>query len=82
MRAVAFADVMDSENIRVVKRSYCARLLFKTAEAVGVESERFMEDFQSNVATQTGILGAIDLAHAAGTQRRVDFIRSKFRAGS
>src|SRR5882762_1542703 len=53
------------------------RLALKACEAIGIERERVRDDLQRDVATELRIARAIDLAHAAGAERRQDFVRAE-----
>jgi len=64
-RAVLLADVMNRENIRVVKSGDRTRFLLEAAKAVGISGERSGKDLDGNIATQAVVAGAIDFAHSA-----------------
>ena len=40
------------------------------------------QDFDRDGSIESGVLCALDFAHAARTQWRLDFIRAEFHAGS
>ena len=40
------------------------------------------ENFDRDGSVEAGVLCAINFAHAASAQRRLDFVRTEFRAGS
>jgi hypothetical protein len=79
-RAVVLTDVMNGENVGMVKRGYRPRLLLKATQAVAIAGEGFRKNFQSDIAPQARIFRAIHFSHAACAKRRQDFIRAKFRA--
>ena len=57
-------------------------LLLKTAQPVGVKRKCLRQNLDRHFTFETRITGAIDLAHAACAQRRLDFVRAEFRARS
>ena len=79
-RAVVLADVMNGENVGMVERGHCPRLLLEATQAVGFAGEGFRKNFQSDIAPQARIFGAINLSHAACAQRRLDFVGTEFRS--
>ena len=50
-------------------------------EAVGIVRERVGQDLDRDVALQPRVARAIHLAHAAGAEQRVDFVRAEASAG-
>jgi hypothetical protein len=54
-----------------------ARFLLETTLAIGVSGERFREDLDRDVALEARIAAFPDLAHASGTDRRDNFIRTE-----
>ena len=79
-RALVLTDVMNGENVGVVQRGHCARLLLEATQAVGFAGEGFRQNFQGDIAPEACVFGAIDFAHAARAKRRQNFIGTKFRA--
>ena len=57
-----------------------ARLLFETPQSVGSGGECRWQDFDCHVAAQPRIAGAIDLAHSAGAEHGLDFVRAEARS--
>ncbi len=53
----------------------------KRSRRSGVGGEVRVEDFQGDLALQTGIAGAIDFAHAAGAEERSDFVGAEAGPG-
>ena len=49
--------------------------------ALGIQREGIGQDLDSDVATQSGVSGAIHLAHAAGTDSRHNLVRADTSAG-
>ena len=52
----------------MVERSQHLRLPREACQPIGIEGEGVGDDLQRHVAMQLGIAGAIDLAHAPGTE--------------
>ncbi len=46
-------------------------------DAVGIGGERGRQDLDRNVATEPRVVRAVDLAHAAGAERRDDVVRAE-----
>ena len=74
---ILFADIVDGKEVGMIERGDGASLLLETAEAVGVAGEGFGEHFERDLAAKAGVAGAVDFAHAAGTQRRNDLVWSQ-----
>ena len=58
------------------------RFTLQASQPIGVMGDRFGEDLDRNVAVELRVAGAKDLAHAAFTNRRNDFVDAEARAGS
>jgi hypothetical protein len=61
----------------MVQRAQDAGFVLKTEKTIGIVRNRRGQDFDGDRAVKPRIAGAVDLAHAAGTDRRLNFIRSK-----
>jgi hypothetical protein len=61
----------------VIEHAGGARLLLETPEAVRISGQSAGEDLDGNLAPEAGVLGAINLAHAASAERREHFVRAK-----
>ena len=57
-----------------------ARLLCEALQPLRIAGERRGENLDGDIAIQPGIAGAVNLAHAARAQRRLNFIRAEFHA--
>ncbi len=68
-------------DIRMVERRQHLRLAAETGETVGIVRDGREQNLDRDLAVQFRIARAIDLAHAAGAQRRDDFVRPEARAG-
>ena len=51
---------------------------FEAPQAVLVRGQRAGQDFDGYVALQAGIAGAIDFAHPAGADERLNFVGAEF----
>jgi len=68
---IIWPDVVDVADIRVIERGHG---LGFTLEAL---RELFPRDLDRNVAIQTRVAGAIDLAHTAGANGRENLVRAE-----
>ena len=66
----------------MIERGEVLRLSLESSQTFGVVGEGVGQDLQRDVAMQLGVAGAIDLAHAAGTDGGLDLIRSESCARS
>ena len=57
------------------------RLALKPREPLRIGGERLGQDLDRDVAIQLRVARAIDLAHAAGAERRQDLVRAEACAG-
>jgi hypothetical protein len=72
--AVFFADVEHGNDIGMVQRRHGSGLAFEPGTAFGTLRNVAVKDFQSDIAAQSWIAGAVHLAHTAGSQRSYDLI--------
>ena len=75
------ADIVDRENIWMIQRRHCARLLLESTQSIRIACERFRQNFDRHLAPQARIFRSVHLAHSACTQRRLDFVRPKLCSG-
>jgi len=75
------AEIVDGEDVRVIQRRDRARFLLEAAQAVRVGRDRRRKGFDGDIPIEARVVGALDLAHAAGPYRAEDFIRTAPRAG-
>ena len=66
--AGVLADVIDSADVGVVQGGGGLGFAAKSLERLAVLGEFFRQEFQGNEATETGVLGLVDDAHAAAAQ--------------
>src|SRR5579864_2017734 len=82
MNAFLRANIMDGHQVRMVKRAKNARFILKASQTIGVEGERFGQDFNSDDTGQACITGSINFAHTSRADQGLNFVRAKFRAGA
>ena len=70
------ADVVERADVRMIERRDRAGFAL---EALG---ERALDGLDGDVAIEPDVVGAIDVAHAAGSGGVDDFVRSEACAGS
>ena len=74
MLAVVLADVVDGADVGVIQRRGRARFAPQPFRSLRVRDEVWRQELEGDGATESGVSGAIDHAHAAGAQRRLDAI--------
>ena len=79
-RALA-ADVVQDADVRVIERRDCPRLALEALTQLRVGGQRTREDLDGDAAIEPRVTGSIDFAHAAGSERFDDFVRTEPRAG-
>ena len=70
------ADVIDRDDVRMVESGSCARFTLEAFEPFGVAGHVRRQDLHGDVAIQSIVVGAIDLAHSACADRADDLVRS------
>ena len=79
MRSGVFSEIVDRNDIRVIQRAGGTGLLSEAAPAVEVSREIRVQNLECDFPLQAGINRAEHLTHAARTERREDFIGSRWR---
>ena len=74
---VRFLDPVDVRDVWMIQRSEQVRLALEAGHAIGIRRQAVWQDLDGDVAMQFPVVGAIDLAHAAFTERGDDFVRPK-----
>jgi hypothetical protein len=80
--AVLVSDVMEGADVWMLKRGDGARLAFEPLTEIGIGGERRGQDLDGDQAIEPDVPGLVNLAHAAGSQRAQDFIRTEADARS
>src|SRR5262245_4460504 len=65
----------------MIERSENLRLASESGEPLGIVSVRVGQNLQRDVPVELGVAGAVDLAHATGTNGSEDFVRTEAGAG-
>jgi hypothetical protein len=68
------SDVVDGENVRVIQRRGRARFLFKPSRAIGIGHDVGGQDFDGDIASESRIVRAVDLAHTSSTDKGGDLV--------
>ena len=79
--AAGVLEPVDGPDVRMIERGEQSRFALEARRAIGVRGERRRQNLQRDVALKLGIARAIDLAHAAGSEQRDDFVRAEPGAG-
>ena len=80
--AIGFLGRVDRDDVRMIERSDCAGFARESLEPCLVVCDLGAQKLQCDVATKPRIVSAIDLAHAARAERRLDDIVADARAGA
>ena len=73
---------MDVRNVRVIQRRENLRFPLKTRQAIGIIGKGIGKDLERDVALQSRVVRAIDLAHSPGAERGENLIRADAGTGS
>ena len=71
-------DLVDGDDVVVVEGGRGARLLLEAAAAIRISGELFRQDLDRHLAAQPRVARPVDLAHAAGAERRENLVRAEF----
>src|SRR5262245_44518531 len=72
--AMRLCDFVDRRDVGVVERGQHLCLAVESRQAFPIAHERRREYFDRDVTTELLVVGAIDFAHATGTEKRADFV--------
>ena len=78
--AVGVANLEQRDDVGVVQRGDSSGLTLEARAPVRVVADFTAQDFQRDIAAEARVGGAIDIAHSAGTQRRLNCIRTELGA--
>ena len=76
------ADVVKGADVRVLKRGNGFGLALHALFQFRVGGKMRRQDLDGDGSVEAGVLGAIDFSHATRAKRGLNFIGTKFRAGS
>src|SRR4030095_8348459 len=79
--AVGFFETVDVGDVQMVQRGQGLGLALKPRNPLGVAGERRGQDLDRDGAIQLRVPRAVDFTHAAGSERRQDFVRAEACAG-
>ena len=74
------ADVVDRADVRMIERGDGARLAFEAGAALRVGGEGRRQDLHGDIPSEPRVLRAVDLAHPASADGRIDPIRAELTA--
>jgi hypothetical protein len=80
VHAIAFADLIDVCNVRVIERRGRCRLLLEAAHSISMGSKIGREYFQRDFTVQPRVLGEVDFPHPTRANLGADFVAAKFCA--
>jgi len=80
--SILIAQVVEGADMGVIQRGNGSRLALKTLLHIRARTEMGGQNLDRNDAIKPRVPRAIDLAHAAGTKRRLNLVRTKFSAKS
>ena len=80
LRSVGFFETVNAGNVRMIQRGQQLRFALEPSDPFGILGERCGQALDRHAPIEAGIASAIDLAHAARTQSRFNFIRTDPRA--
>ncbi len=79
--AARVLEAVNRRDVRMIQRGQHLCLALEPREPIGIERERFGQDLQRDVAIQLRVARAIDLAHPACAERRLNFVGTELCAG-
>src|SRR5688500_5301821 len=77
---VLVTNVMNYAYVRVIQRGSGTCLALEPLSRLRIGSQRRGEDLDRNRSLESGVASAIDLAHAAAAERRLNFERAEANA--
>ena len=77
-----FADVINGADVRVVQRGSGPRLALEPVQRETISRETLRQALQRDPPAETRVLRFVDLAHAAGPERRDDAVAADGSAGT
>ena len=70
--AVGVLDAVDRSDVLVLERGEQLRLAIEAGQAIRIADEVGRQEFEGDVAIESGVAGAVDLAHAAAADQFQD----------
>ena len=79
--AVVLADIVERADVRVSEGRDRARFALESLAELRVGGKDARENLDGDGAVESRVAGPVDLAHAAGAERRHDFVRAEADSG-
>ena len=76
--AIRFADLMNSQDVRVIQGGGSTRFLLEATHAVMVPRQVNRQKFQRDLSAQTRVFRQVDVSHSSRTQQNLNLVRPKF----
>jgi hypothetical protein len=80
VRTVLIANIENGEKVVMVQGAENSRFLLKSVQAISIRGKGGRQDLNRDTSVEASVTSAVDLAHAACSERRLDFIGAEFRA--
>src|SRR6516165_6903780 len=74
------AHLENGKNIWMIQGCRRHRLLLEASQALGIGQNEGWQNLHSDIASQSYVTSAVDLAHAPSPEQRLDFIFSETRS--
>jgi hypothetical protein len=74
-------DIVDGNNVRMIKGGGRTRFLLEASKTIGVPGKRRRQNLNRDITIEARVVGTIDLAHTACAERSGYFVRADPRAG-
>ena len=74
-------DAVDRRDTGVIQRRERLRFASEPRQALGIAGEKVRQDFDGDVAIESGVARTIHLAHASGTDGDGNFVRAEAPSG-
>jgi hypothetical protein len=75
-----FLEAVNRGDVGMIERGQDFGLALQASDAIGILREGGGQDLDRDVALQARVAGTIDLAHSAGADHRLDFVRTEARS--
>ena len=80
--ALRLLDTVNGGNVRVTECCKRLRFALEPRQPIGILRERFGQNFNSNLSTEVRVARAIDLAHTASADGRLNLVGSEASTGT
>ena len=79
--SVLLADIIELADVGVIERRNSAGFALEPLFGVVLVGEMLRKNLDRDRSFKPGVAGAVDFAHAAGTDRRADLVGAEFGSG-